>query len=265
MNMFLHELKAYRKSTIIWTLSLVALIVLFLSMFPAFSSDAAAFKKLLEGYPESVRKALGISIDSISSLLGFYSYVFGYVLLCESIQAMNIGVSIFSKEMREKTADFLLTKPVTRAQIVTAKLSAAIVSLLITNIIYTAAASTVAFRVSKQSFDFTVFIMISLTAFFVGFMFLTLGMLVSVLAPKIKAVLSLSLSIVFAFFIISMFGSVLGDTAIRYVTPFQYYDSAYIIKHSAYEVSFIIVEIVFILAAAITSYIIYLKKDIHAV
>ncbi|GAA3321374.1 hypothetical protein GCM10020331_036930 [Ectobacillus funiculus] len=52
----------------------------------------------------------------------------------------------------------------------------------------------------------------------------------------------------------------LGETAIRYVTPFQYYDSAYIIKHSAYEVSFIIVEIVFILAAAIASYIIYLKK-----
>ena len=32
MNMFLHELKAYRKSTIIWSLSLV-LIVIFLCRF----------------------------------------------------------------------------------------------------------------------------------------------------------------------------------------------------------------------------------------
>lgn len=265
MNMFFHELKAYRKSTIIWTLSLVALIFFLLSMFPAFSSDVAVFKKVLEGYPESVRKAFGISIDSISSLLGFYSYVFGYVLLCGSIQAMNIGISIFSKEMREKTADFLLTKPVTRVQIVTAKLSAAIVSLLITNVVYIVAASTVALRISEQSFDLTVFIMISLTSFFVGLMFLMLGMLVSILVLKIKAVLPLSLSIVFAFFIISMFGSVLDETVIRYVTPFKYYDSAYIIKYSAYEASFIIAEIMFILVAALASYLVYLKKDIHAV
>ncbi len=118
MNMFLHELKAYRKSTIVWTCALVAVSILFLSLFPSFSKDVAEFNKILESFPEGVRKALGISIDTISTFIGFYSYVFLYIVLCGSIQAMNLGVSILSKEVREKTADFLLTKPVTRMQVV---------------------------------------------------------------------------------------------------------------------------------------------------
>ena len=96
MNMYLHELKAYRKSTIIWTTSLVLIIILFLSMFPAFSKDTADFKKLLEGYPEALRKAIGLSLDNVFTLLGFYSYIFLYILLCGSIQAMHLGISILN-------------------------------------------------------------------------------------------------------------------------------------------------------------------------
>ena len=57
MNMFIHELKAYRKSTIIWSLSLMVIVVLFMSMFPSFSRDIVDFKKLLEGFPELDKKS----------------------------------------------------------------------------------------------------------------------------------------------------------------------------------------------------------------
>ncbi|WP_026573767.1 ABC transporter permease subunit [Bacillus sp. UNC438CL73TsuS30] len=265
MNIFLHELKAYRKSTVIWTLSLAALIVFFLSMFPGLTQDADQFKKLLENYPEAVRRALGVSLDSITSLLGFYSYGFNYVLLCGSIQAMNLGTSILSKEVREKTADFLLTKPVTRKQIVTAKLLAVVASLIITNVIYIIIAVNTASAVSKNSFDLTAFLLISLTAFLIELMFVALGMLISVSVPKIKSVLPISLGTVFGFYILNMLGSVIGEKAIRYLTPFKYYETTYIMKHSSYQISFVIIEMVFIFAAITASYAIYSKKDMHAV
>lgn len=265
MNMYLHELKAYRKSTMIWSGSMVVFMVLFFSMFPSISNEAETFKKLLEGYPAAVRKALGLSIDSFTSLLGFYSYVFSYILLCGSIQAMNLGTSIVSKEVREKTADFLLTKPVTRAQILTAKLSAIFTSLVITNIIYLISANIMASVVKTKAYDMKIFLMISITLFFVQLMFLSLGVIVSVVVPKIKSVLPISLGTVFAFFIINMLGSVVGDTVIRYITPFKYFDTAYIIKNASYETNFIIIEFAFIVAAILTSYFIYSKKDIHSV
>lgn len=265
MNIFLHELKAFRKSTIIWTCSLVAMVILFLLIYPAFTKDVAEFKKLLEGVPEGLRKAIGISLDSFFSILGFYTYVFAYITLCGSIQAMNLGTSMLSKEVRDKTADFLLTKPVSRTKIMTAKLLAALTSLVITNGIYLIVSSVVASALTSEAYNVKTFLMISLTLFFIQLMFLSLGVLVSVIIPKIKSVISISLIVVFGFFIINMFESVIGDQAIRYITPYKYFDNAYIIKNASYESTFIIIEILWIITTIGASYFIYSKKDIHAV
>ncbi|WP_073032665.1 ABC transporter permease subunit [Desulfosporosinus lacus] len=265
MNMFLHELKAYRKSTITWTLTLVGLIILFLSMFPAISQEAEAFKKLMEGFPEEIRLALGLSVENIGSILGFYSYVFLYISLFGAIQAMILGVSILSKEVREKTADFLLTKPVTRTQIVTSKLLAAFTSLLITNVFYLGAATMMASLVETKEYSTKVLLLLSLTLFFLQLFFLAMGILISLAVPKIKSVLSISLGTVFAFFIIGALVSTTGDEALRYLTPFKYFDFAYIMQNSSYESSFMMVAIAFIVIAITASYLIYSKRDIHAV
>lgn len=265
MNMFLHELKAYRKSTMIWTVVLILLVGFFMSLFPAISHDADQFKKLIEGYPPAVRKAIRVSIGSITSLLGFYSYCFLYVVLCGSIQAMNLGIGIMAKEVQDKTADFLFTKPVTRTAVMTSKLLAAFSSLFISNGIYIAVAGLISRSVSNGTFDSKKFLLISLTAFYVEIMFIALGVIIAVISRKIKSVLPLSLSIVFGFFILSMFGSVIGEKAVRYLTPFQYYDSAHILKHGHYESTFIVIEVMFVILAIAASYLIYTKKDIHAV
>ncbi|MBB6215411.1 ABC-2 type transport system permease protein [Anaerosolibacter carboniphilus] len=265
MNMFLHELKAYRKSTITWTLSLVGLILLFFSMFPSISKEAEEFKKIMEGFPEALRLALGISVENIGSILGFYSYVFLYISLCGAIQAMNLGTSIVSKEVREKTADFLLSKPVTRTQVMTSKLLAALASLVITNVFYLTAAVIMASLVETKAYSTKIFLMISLTLFFLQLIFLALGIIVSVVVPKIKSVLPISLGIVFTFFIISALASTTGDDALRYITPFKYFDLAYIVQHSSYEPTFVMAAIGFIAAAITISYFIYCRKDIHAV
>ena len=265
MNIYLHELKAYRKSTIIWSCSLVLLIILFLSMFPSFSKDATDVKKLIEGYPEAFRKAIGLSLDTLFTLLGFYSYLFVYVGLCGSIQAMNLGTSIISKEVREKTADFLLTKPVTRKTIMTAKLLAILTSLVITNVVYLISAIIMANVVKTEAFSLKIFIMISITLFFVQLMFMALGVIISVVFPKIKSVLPISLGTVFGFFMLGMLSTTTSTDIWRFLIPFKYYDTAYIIKNSSYETSFIIVEIVFIIVTIFASYLIYDKKDIHAV
>lgn len=266
MSMFLHELKAYRKSTIIWSASLVLLALFMFSMFPSISKDAESFKKLLDVYPPAFRKALGLSVDSVTSLLGFYSsFVLLYEVLCGSIQAMNLGTAIISKEVREKTADFLLTKPIKRHEIVTSKLLAAISSLVITNIIYIAGASIIAEVVKNKSFDYKIFLLLSITLFLVQIMFMSLGIVISMILPRIRSVLPISIGTVLGFFFIEMFSSIIGDKAVRYITPFKYYDYSYIIKHSAYEYKYLLIELVFIIVFILMSYVIYSKKDIHAV
>lgn len=177
---------------------------------------------------------------------------------------MNLGTSVVSKEVRDKTADFLLTRPGTRNAIMTSKLLASLSCIVITNVAYLVSASIMVSLVATEKYSYKIFFMISITLFFIQLMFLALGIIISVLIPKIKSVLSISLGTVFSFFIIGMFAATSGDNTMRYITPFKYFDSTYILKNSSYEISFIIVGIGFIAFAITGSYIIYSKKDVHA-
>lgn len=265
MNIFFHELKAYRKSTIIWSVSLVMIIVLFMSFYPSFAKDAEEFQKIMEGYPEAIRNALGFNFESFFTIIGFYCFPLSFITLCGAIQGMNLGTSIVSKEVREKTADFLLTKPVTRTTVLTSKLMAAFISIVITNIAYLAVTITMAFQVQTEDFSLKILIMLSLTMFFIQLIFLALGIIISVIAPRIKSVLTVSLTTVFAFYFLGMFSSTTGEEAKRYISPFKYFDTAYIIKHASFESTFLIVGAVIIILAIAASYFVYAKKDIHSV
>lgn len=265
MNIFIHELKTYRKSTIIWSLSLIAIMIIFMSMYSTFAEDAKGFMKIVENYPEAIRNAMGFNQENFFTILGFYSFPLSFITLCAAIQAMNLSTSIINKEVREKTADFLLTKPVTRTKILTAKLLAAFVSIVVTNIFYFAAASFVALQVQTDDFSLIIFLLLSLTIFFIQLIFLSLGIIISVIVQKIKSVLTVSLATVFAFYFVGMFSDTTGDEVKRYFSPFKYFDTAYIIKHSSYETTFLIAGAVIIILAIATSYVVYSKKDIHAV
>lgn len=264
MNMYLFELRSMRKSTIIWTCALIALALLYLSIYPSITKDAADFKKLLSGYPAPVRAMLGINLDYITSFLGFYSMIFSFITLCGAIQAMNLGISILSKETRERTADFLLVKPVSRPAIITAKLLAAFTMLLATNIVYSAASFSLANSIKTTGFDQKLLFMINLTLLFVQLIFFALGMIVSVFFKKLRSILPISLGVVFGLY---MVGALLftgkNEDVVRLISPFRYFDLTYIIKNASYEVRYLIAGAVVIASAVAASYLIYTKKDIH--
>lgn len=265
MNIFLHELKSYRKSILIWTVSLVVLIVSTFSLFPALTKDIADTRMLFEGFPEAIRNGMGVVLDHFGSILGYYAFPLSFVILIGAIQAMNMGTSIVSKEVRDKTADFLLTKPVTRSTILTAKIFAVLTSLILTNVVYFAAATLIAHSVSKENFNSKLFFMISITLFFVQLIFMSIGILLSVSLPKIKSAIPISLGTVFTFYFINFLSTAASDDALRYLTPFKYFDPTYIVEHDSYELNFMLISMVIILTCIIASYIIYGRKDIHAV
>lgn len=266
MNMFLYELKSLRKSTIIWICALIALAALYLSIYPSMAKDAEDFKEILSNYPAAVRAMLGINLDYITSILGFYSMIFSFIALCGAIQAMNLGVSILSKETRERTADFLLVKPVSRSAIVNAKLLAAFTTILITNAVFSVLSSIIASSVTTADFSGKLFFMINLTLFFIQLIFLALGVVVSVFFNKLKSVLPISLGIVFGLYMIgALLATGKNDDVARFISPFRYFDITYIIKNASYEASYLITGTAIVVITIVASYAIYKKKDIHAV
>lgn len=265
MNMYRHELNVLRRPTALWTCAMILLASIYLSIYPGIAGDAADFKRLLSGYPAQIRAMLGISLDSIASLLGFYSMTFSFITLCGAIQAMNLGVSILSKETRERTADFLLVKHVSRRAVVSAKLLAACTALLATNLIYDAFVTVLANIVKTADYSAKLFFMINLTLLFTQLIFFALGLVISVAVPRFKSVLPISLGVVFGFFFIgALLASGENDIA-RFFSPFKYFSFSYIISHAAYETPYAATGLAVFAAAIAATYVLYVKKDIHAV
>jgi len=264
MNVFFRELRAYRKSTLIWAGSLSAIVLVFIGMYPAFSHDVEGLYKVLENFPEAIRALVNISAQTFLSVLGFYGYLLNFAVLAAAIQAMNLGVGVISKEGAGKTADFLLSKPITRTRVVSAKLGAALVAILFTNVVFIAVSYLAVIVVTNESFSVETLLLMASTMLLVQLIFLALGALFSVIIPKIKSVIAVSLPTVFAFYIIGAIGDVLQNVEVRWVSPFRYYDPMYIITNQSLETKYLLVEVVFVVVALVATYVIFVKKDIRA-
>src|SRR4030042_339825 len=123
-NIYAHEFRARLRSVIIWSLAVTALLFFSFSFFSVFADQAALMNQMLERFPPQLRAAFGMDARDISTVLGFYSFIFPFVQLCLAVQAGNYGFGLVSIEESELTADFLLSTPVSRTQVLTSKLRA---------------------------------------------------------------------------------------------------------------------------------------------
>jgi len=125
-NIFRHEWRARQRSVIVWSLAVAAVIFIFLSFFSGFADQAGLINEMMARFPPEMRAAFGLNDMDLTTVLGYYSFVFLFVQLCLAIQAGNYGFGLVSIEESELTADFLLSKPVSRGQVLTSKLLAAL-------------------------------------------------------------------------------------------------------------------------------------------
>jgi len=265
VNMYRHELQSLRKATVIWTVAMIALAGLYFGIYSTVVKDAAGFTQILNSYPASVRAALGVSIANITSMMGYYAIIYTLIALCAAIQAMIYGTSILSKESRERTADFLLVKPVSRSAIVSAKLLASLSMLVLTDVVYFLAALVLAELVKGAAFSVEGFLLLNLTILFLQLIFLAIGLAISVFFARLKNVLPISLGVVLGFYILGALIATGDNGSARYLSPFRYFDAQYIIAHSSYELSYLWISTAIVAVGVGLSYIVYGRKDVHSV
>ncbi len=265
MNIYIQELKMSVKSMVYWTIGMVTVLIFFMSMFTAISNEAAMMQQVMSSFPPEFVKALGLSNFDLSSLIGYYAFLFTYILLIASIYAMKSGISVLSEEVRAKTVDFLLVKPIRRTKIVTAKLMSILTNVLIQNIIYSITTLIVLNIVSEQLYDKNILILINLSILMVQLFFVALGLLLAVVIKKIKTVLPITLGIVFGFFVLFLLYQSVTDSKLAFITPFAYFDVSNIIETGSFKSGFVALDLTLVLIFIALSYFIYNKKDMPSV
>lgn len=265
MNIFLFELKSNFKSNLIWILVLCSVAYFFMLIYPAFYQNSADLIEVFNRYPKEVLVAFGFDIDQFFSAIGFYCFVLVYIELIASTQAIMLGLGTSGRELRLRTTEFIITKPVKRTTILLAKVLSILVILVVTNILLTFFSYLGISAVTLEPFSFTSFLWVCLSTFYLQIIFASLGILLGVTFRKLRSIAPVSLGIVFGFFVVNMLKAIFDDPWIRYISPFQFFDKYSIILKGALETEFVLWGIVLILGMIVFSFVYFDRKDIHAV
>ena len=136
--LYLKELKRNRKNALIWGSIVLGFTLMILSIYPSFAEMGEQMALLMSKMPQEMARAFGIDDETWSSIIGFYATYYGiYITLLMGIFTSSTGATILGKEERDGTAEFLLTRPISRASIVDSKYAALLTLLLLIYVIQT--------------------------------------------------------------------------------------------------------------------------------
>ncbi len=266
MNIFQQEFKMHLRSVITWSVSVAALIFVFVSLFSSFAQDAALLNEAMAKFPKELLTAFGMNGVDLSTLLGYFSFAFLFAQICLAIQAANYGFSLVSIEEREWTADFLLAKPVGRAQILTSKLLAALSGLTITNmVVWISSFGFINLFKGDRTYETKPLLLLLLSIVVFQLFFLTVGLAVSLLLKRIRSVTPYAMALGFGMYVLSVFGDMLGESTLEKITPFKHFDPNYIIQHGAYDLPLVMISVAAIIISLVGSYWLYTRRDIPSV
>ena len=133
MTLILHELKRNRLPLIIWTYAIAVMLGICVFIYPMMAPEMENLGDMFAEMGE-LSAAFGMDTLKISDFMGYFALECGEMLgLGGGIFAAILGASILAKEEKERTAELLLTHPISRKRIVTHKLLAMLIQILILN------------------------------------------------------------------------------------------------------------------------------------
>ena len=262
MTLFFHELKRDRVKLIVWTAAIAFMLCVSIILYPQMTSQ---MNEMGDMFAEMGGFSEAFSLDKVNfgEFAGYFAVECGNVLgLGGAFFAALLGISALAKEERERTAEFLLTHPVSRGYVVLQKLAAVIAEILILNL-FVAAAAVVSTLAIGQKIDGKLFFCL-----FLGYTLMQIE--IACVMFGLSAFLrgnGLGVGLGFAF--VLYFMNILANLSdkcefLRYLTPFSYADGTSIVANGGLEAKYLIPGLAFALLGVAAAFIQYNRKDIRA-
>ena len=263
MNIFFRELRANLKSLLIWSGIVILFSLVGFSKFSAFYGNPELLA-ILDSMPPPMLSALSMNAFNLTTVTGFFGIMIMYFGLILSIAAAMWGSDIISKEERDRTVEFSLTLPVTRARVVTAKTAAAVVNCIIL-LLVTWGITWSARRNYQPDEEFYQFVSISMLPFsFLQMIFLALGIFLGCAMKKHKRAGSVAIGILLGTYFASILSGMSKDLEfLKYFTPFKYFDAAFLLRESRLEILFVLLSLGIIAVLLAGAYATYSKRDVY--
>ena len=265
-NLFLKEIRRNAFSLMIWMIVITFLISVTMSVYRTFMENQSKITGMLSIIPKGALQFKGISnFNDLLSVLGFYAANnIIYMMVLGSIFAIVLSSNILLKEEYDKTAEYLLTRPVTRSEIFISKLAVYLINVFLLNLVTALAGFICMELVMKGPFSIRAFLILSLYTLLLNILFGAIGLFLSTLVKRAKPITTFSIGLVLIFYFIYTLSKITESAAkIGYLSPFRFAsvdatNPAYTIDlwHLAYFIG------ISLLLTGL-SYRLYLRKDIY--
>lgn len=265
MNVCIQEFKANRKAILIWSVVIVVLVAVGMTKYGGFSADAGnVLNDFMREMPRTLQVIMGVGTLDISTTLGYYGMLYVYLVLMGTIHAVMLGSSLLSREERDRTVEFLLTKPISRRHVLSAKLVAALMHIVIWNAVTFITSYAILQLYSDDSGFVPALSSLMMALFLLQVLFLGVGVAVASVSKQPKGAASKATAILLATFFLSIWIDLSGSLDfLIFASPFQFFKPDMLIAgeglHRLYVAWSIVVS--FVLLAG--SYFFYEKRDIY--
>lgn len=259
-TIFFHEMKQGLRTLIIWSVAVAALIMLCMIIFPEMAKESAGIDEMFASMG-GFTAAFGMDQLSIADPLGYYGVEGGTILgLGGGLFAAFLGARMLSKEETEHAAEFLLTHPVSRSSVVSGKLLALLVQILIFNLVCLAF-GVASFALIDEAIEGNGFWLLHLAQFVMHFEIACICFGASALLKRGSVGFGLGLAGLLYF--LNIFANLSKEWEfVRYITPFGYADAANILPDVAINGEVFAFGVMLLMLGVVAAYLIYTKKDI---
>lgn len=263
MNVFLRELRSRRLALFFWCVGMAALVASGMAKYAAYQSAGQSISALMAQFPKTLQIIFGLSGFDLTKASGFYGVLFLYIALMATVHAVLLGADLIAKEERDRTSEFLFVKPISRSAVISAKLCAGLVNLIVLNIATLVSSIIFVNYFGKGAVITKDILVLTAGLFFLQLLFFFIGLAVAAAHKRAKSSGELASSVLLLTFILSFiinFNSRLDW--LKYFTPFKYFDAKALITAGSLDPVYVVLSLGIIVALTVVTYSRYTKRDL---
>lgn len=262
MTIVRHELRQGRRRFWIWTAVIAALLATCVFLFPEMKGEMEDLGGMF-AQMGSFTAAFGMDKLNFGTLIGYYAIECANVLgLGGAFYAALTAIGALSKEEKDKTAEFLLTHPVSRARVVTEKLIALLLQITALNVIVYAVSVGSIFAIGEEV------PWRELNLMHLAFWLLQLeiaGICFGISAFSRSGGVGAGIGIAMLLYFMNLIANITDKAAfLKHVTPYGYCDGADIVANGTLDCGMIAVGMAAAVVFVLIAYLKYTRKDIHS-
>jgi len=261
MILFKHEFYKQRRSFITWVGIMNVFIFGFMLLFPLFKEQMEALSDYMASF-EDFLAVMGMGGLDLATAEGFFGADASMVLLIGGgMYATALGLNVLLNEEKEKTADFLLSKPLSRTTIYITKYAVGLLNILLFNVI-SYIFVLLSFILINEAFPFDTMGLYFISNFVLGFVLMTIAYGISAMIRKVPSGIAYGVAI--GFYVLNSIKNVSNKLSfLKWMTPFSINESGTIFSEETLEVTYMMYYLGVSFIVWIVGFMLYKKKDIY--